>query len=278
MFGIYGGRVWRRAQSRATLLARAGDRCSPLLELGDRCSPLLEFPVTRIHPLSAAHPSHTINHGWQVKSQQEGARAPIAATSLHYYAALALGVDPATIVCPLAWSFRATTTSMPAHTDDDADWWTMAYYLSGLDDGPLELPGNRLFLCSGKTGGNILEVSTHCKRGDLVMGYWHTANSLHWVGSGHNARGQPSKSAVRIIPFDNKFVSERLLESSRLRAVRMCPLAPQKRDRIECTACGLVADDPTREPEAWLEHMCFAVQKCSSRPYVCLSCMHCRLG
>ena len=85
MFGIYGGRVWRRAQSRATLLARAGDRCSPLLELGDRCSPLLEFPVTRIHPLSAAHPSHTINHGWQVKSQQEGARAPIAATSLLYY-------------------------------------------------------------------------------------------------------------------------------------------------------------------------------------------------
>ena len=112
---------------------------------------------------------------------------------------------------------------MPAHTDDDADWWTMSYYLSGLDDGPKELQGNRLFVCSGQAGGNILEVSTHCKREDLVMGYWHTANSLHWIGSGRRARQQLSESAVRIIPFDNKFVSSRLLDSRRLRAVRERP-------------------------------------------------------
>ena len=212
-----------------------------------------------------------------MKSQQEGARAPVAATSLLYYAALALGRDPATIICPLAWSFRRTTTSMPAHTDDDADWWTMSYYLSGLDDGAEELQGNRLFVCSGQAGGNILEVSTHCKREDLVMGYWHTANSLHWIGSGRRARQQLSESAVRIIPFDNKFVSSRLLDSRRLRAVRMCPLAPQPREPIVCTACSLAAGDPAHEPEAWLEHMCYAVQHCSSRPYVCLSCMQCRL-
>ena len=212
-----------------------------------------------------------------MKSQQAGKRAPIAATSLLYYAALALGIDPATIICPLAWSFRSTTTSMPAHTDDDADWWTMAYYLSGLEDCPDEMLGNRLFLCSGKAGGAILEVSTHCRKGDLVMGYWHTANSLHWVGSARKAR-KLSQSAVRIIPFDNKFVSSRLLESSRLRAVRMCPLAPQHRDPIVCSVCTSIAGDPICAPEAWLEHMCCAVQRRSSRPYICLSCMSSRIG
>ena len=168
-------------------------------------------------------------------SQRGGERAPVAATSLLYYAALALGVDPASIICPLAWSFRGTTAYMPAHTDDDADWWTMVYYLPGLGDGTRELPGNRLFVCSEKTGGNFFEASTHCRSRDLLLGYWHTARSLHWVGSDANSRGTPSESAVRIIPFDNKFVSSRLLESERLRGVRMCPLEPRGRDPIEHT-------------------------------------------
>ena len=191
-----------------------------------------------------------------------------------YYAAIALGVNPSRVHCPLAWSYRRATHSMPAHTDQDAPWRQLAYYICGLPYRREEPPGCRVYVCTGVTGGTILEFCSHGGSGqDVVVGYWDTQQSLHWVGSSRGAKGGVDMTGIRIISFDTKWPCGILVNEGRLRGVRMCPPNPMARPTITCSSCGSVTPSPDEAPCAWLEHLCREVQRAVKRPYVCLACM-----
>ena len=97
-----------------------------------------------------------------------GRRHILTQCSLLYHACVCLGIDPDTVHCPLAGTFRACTTHIPAHYDEDADWPQINYYMRGVKEGVDERQGCRLFVGSNRTGGSWLGGGR-----DRPDGVWH---------------------------------------------------------------------------------------------------------
>lgn len=205
-----------------------------------------------------------------------GSRNITAQCSLIYHACICLGIDPDTVHCPMAGAFRACTSHLPAHFDEDADWPQINYYMRGVDEGVCERQGCRLFVGSDKTGGSWVEVCTDPMEYGVVLAVQFTpSQQLHFTETAEGSEGHEEDTFVRHIPYDNKGVVEKLqADDGKKRGVRLAPLKPLARETIQCLQCARRIGCPTKDARNWLHHMCNGVQKAAGKEgFVCYVCM-----
>ena len=206
-----------------------------------------------------------------------GRRHILTQCSLLYHACVCLGIDPDTVHCPLAGTFRACTTHIPAHYDEDADWPQINYYMRGVKEGVDERQGCRLFVGSNRTGGSWVEVGTDpMEFGTMLLVQFKASQQLHFTESAEGSKGRIEPTFVRHIPFDNKSVTSNLMsgDDEKKRGVRLAPMNPLARQPISCLQCQRQFGCPRTDARNWLHHMCHGVQKAAGRSsFVCRDCI-----
>jgi hypothetical protein len=185
-------------------------------------------------------------------------------------AAIFLLLDPREIHTPLAINRRACTPWLPAHLDPDVNGLMPHYVLAGTgkQEG-LVSRGCSLFVGSGPTGGQIVEVDTDCAEGELLVVGFSPDEQLHWVEDRGCADLSVDKTGVRAIPFNNKWLSAKLQQASPL---QLAQLHPRKREDIVCGRCGKMAKCPSQDPGSWIEHFGRSVQVAAGMDFTCFAC------
>ena len=192
--------------------------------------------------------------------------------SLFHWAAVALGVDPASVHRPLAHLVRAPNTTMTAHLDPDLRRRVLNYYMrakAAAVGG--EVRGARLFLGSTVLGGEVAEYPTDLMddASALIVSF-DPASQIHWVDTAPTAEDH-DPDFLRELCFNNSWLAS-CLAGDGTRAVCMAPIRPCERSPVMCEACGSVAPSPSEHAPAWLDHFAAAVQRAASRPVRCLRC------
>ena len=197
--------------------------------------------------------------------------------SLLYYVAEFLGVDPNAVYYCTAEVLRGQNAWMPMHTDPDRAGLVPHGYVSQAASGIRA--GNRLTTLSGPLGGQVQHTFTTPGPDQLFTAVFSPAEQLHMVDSGGctstEVSAEDAKSTVRIIPFNQKYVSTELRKG--WAAVRLAPIGTCIRARlpISCSVCKHEFGCPTRDASTWINHFGAAVQKQqnSALPFRCFDCM-----
>ena len=205
------------------------------------------------------------------QAREGGERAKYVYCSLFYYATYFLHVHPDTVYCPIGLLLRGTTMGLPAHLDADEAAVVVHYYVAGHPAIPQrDMAGNDVFVCSGRTGGKVVEFSSAAPPGELRAGTWTPSEMLHWVGTREGAHTLDPRQ-IRGIPFTNRWVHH-CLQSQEHTPVRLAPLHPKARRPVTCTCCARVYASPDVDAVAWMNHFGALIQSSRRRPFICFDC------
>jgi hypothetical protein len=192
--------------------------------------------------------------------------------SLFHWAAVALGMDPSTVHCPLAHLVRAPNSLMTAHLDPDLRYRrVMNYYMRSIPPSLGEVRGARLFTGSTQLGGEVVETptDTHDNHTCLMVAF-DPSSQLHWVDTDPAAELE-DPNFMRELCFNNIWLASTLC-SPEPTLVRMAPLKPCERSPVRCSMCGAVSPSPSQQPSAWLDHFAAAIQCAANCDVRCLKC------
>ena len=207
------------------------------------------------------------------QEREGGERAKYVYCSLFYYAAYFLLIDPDTVYSPIGLLLRGGNAGIPAHLDADEDAVAVHYYVAGQD--PVvpvaDMIGNEVFVCGGRTGGQVVHFSSAAPPDVLVAGTWTPSRMLHWVGSRDGAHTLDTRQ-IRGIPFTNRWVHY-CLQAHEHTPIRLAPLHPKARKPITCTCCKRVFVSPHLNACNWMNHFGASIQKSRGRKgFLCFDC------
>ena len=204
----------------------------------------------------------------------DGDQRAVAQTSLLWFIAIFAGIDPDTVDCSLAGALRGQTANLPAHVDQDAPYPSTNYYIRGRPSTQShgEVQGNRIVLCSTKTGGQVLEACTDPGPGRVLLLELRAYEQLHWVESAPGTEGLRDEGFVRDIPFDNRWQVGRLLNERSYRGVRLAPSSPKERSPITCSQCDTSFGSPATDASTWVNHLGAKMHEYLGRDFVCWDC------
>ena len=218
---------------------------------------------------------------FMVHSFEQGAAAfgpvqpdRVAPASLIWHAARALRCSTS-IACPLAGAFRGLNAAMPHHLDQDRPGPQTHYYLRGDSTSPSENDGCRLLVWSGRHEGQVAEMKTDpMDEGRALAARFAPSEQLHGTDSSpEGPSGRMDPSFLRIIPFDNMWLTAVLDREGVARGIRLAPLHPLPRPSITCSVCGRTVGCPTVDAANWIEHFTHSVQRAAERSFECTQCL-----